>query len=230
MVTGAVLTTHLAHQHPEHTVVLASGGVNSTVLAYWLAARHSRLTLVTLGHGQPHRIAINRASVLAQALDCGHRVMDVTALLDHGAGSFRSQLKPVSSLPKQGTAPGGAPVPHEVMLDVAVSVAVAVRADAVASGVRVARPSPTYPRSPLDQGDAWAGLRLLTPFAGLPAAAVVRLGTALGVPFAGTWSCARAEPPHCGLCAPCVERRRAFHATGIVDLTTYQDTRRWEAG
>ncbi|WP_016701129.1 7-cyano-7-deazaguanine synthase [Actinoalloteichus spitiensis] len=228
--TGAVLTTHLARQHPEHTVVLASGGVNSTVLAYWLAARRSRLTLVSFGHGQLHRIALNRASVLAQALDCRHRVMDVTALLDPGAQSFRSQLEPVSSLPTQGAVPGGTPVPHEVMLDVAVSVAVAVRADAVASGVRVAHPSPTHPQGPLDKDDAWAGLRLLTPFAGLPAAAVVRLGTALGVPFADTWSCARAEPPHCGLCAPCVERRRAFHATGIVDLTTYQDTRPREAG
>ncbi|MGW5049746.1 7-cyano-7-deazaguanine synthase [Actinokineospora sp. NPDC004072] len=53
------------HRHPEHAVVIASGGLDSTVLAFWLAARHNRLTQVSCDYGQRHRTELDHAAEIA---------------------------------------------------------------------------------------------------------------------------------------------------------------------
>ncbi len=60
------------------------------------------------------------------------------------------------------------------------------------------------------------------PFAGTAKAEVIRLGAALGVPFALTLSCMKpAGGRHCGLCSKCRERRDAFGEAGVADPTSY---------
>lgn len=60
------------------------------------------------------------------------------------------------------------------------------------------------------------------PFAGETKAEVIRLGAALGVPFALTLSCMKpAGGRHCGLCSKCRERRDAFAGAGVADPTPY---------
>ena len=63
-------------------------------------------------------------------------------------------------------------------------------------------------------------VRLQLPFAGLPKAAVMRLGQ--GLPLAHTFSCIQPIAGlHCGHCNKCAERRQAFAAAGMSDPTTY---------
>jgi len=64
-----------------------------------------------------------------------------------------------------------------------------------------------------------------TPFAGLHKHEVIRLGHRLGVPLELTLSCMNPvdgpRPLHCGLCSKCRERRDAFAAAEVTDITTY---------
>ena len=68
-------------------------------------------------------------------------------------------------------------------------------------------------------------IEIVTPFATMHKADVIRVGDGLGVPLEHTLSCMNpidgALPLHCGLCSKCRERRDAFAAAGIMDRTSY---------
>jgi 7-cyano-7-deazaguanine synthase len=63
---------------------------------------------------------------------------------------------------------------------------------------------------------------LVAPFAAMHKADVVKLGADLGVPLERTLSCMNPQRGlHCGQCSKCRERRDAFTAAGVADLTEY---------
>jgi 7-cyano-7-deazaguanine synthase len=63
-------------------------------------------------------------------------------------------------------------------------------------------------------------LKVRTPFAGLTKADVVRRGA--GMPLELTVSCARPKGnTHCGACTKCAERVEGFRDAGVVDPTVY---------
>jgi 7-cyano-7-deazaguanine synthase len=60
------------------------------------------------------------------------------------------------------------------------------------------------------------------PFAAMDKSDVIRLGVKLGVPLELTLSCMNPQDGrHCGRCSKCRERRDAFAAAGVADLTSY---------
>lgn len=230
-------TAQAEHRHPEHVVVIASGGLDSTVLAYWLAARHSRLTLLSFDYGQRHRIELDHAAEIARLLDSPHRIIDLTslgALLTGCALTDTSVAVPDGHYTDESMAATVVPNRNAIMLDIAVSVASAVRADAVAFGAHAGdhaiypdcRPEfvERFARSvqAANEGLLVPEFQVLAPFLTLSKTDVVRLGEALEVPFARTWSCYRGQDVHCGTCGTCTERREAFRGNDIIDPTVYR--------
>jgi 7-cyano-7-deazaguanine synthase len=65
-------------------------------------------------------------------------------------------------------------------------------------------------------------IRIVTPVIGMSKAEIVRKGASLGVPFALTWSCYRAEALACGTCESCALRLRGFREAGVVDPIPYR--------
>ncbi|SHF60651.1 7-cyano-7-deazaguanine synthase QueC [Streptoalloteichus hindustanus] len=234
---ATTVIVHFGHRGPHHTVVVASGGLDSTVLAYWLAARHSRLTLVSFDYGQRHRVELDYATEIARLLDSSHRVIDLTslgALLTGSALTNTSVPVPDGHYTDESLASTVVPNRNAIMLDVAVSVAIAVHADAVAFGAHAGdhtvypdcRPEfvERFARSveAANEGLLTPGFQVLAPFLTLTKTDIVRVGEALSVPFALTWSCYRGQHVHCGRCSTCVERRRAFRDNNIPDPTAYE--------
>ncbi|GAA3820372.1 MULTISPECIES: 7-cyano-7-deazaguanine synthase QueC [Pseudonocardiaceae] len=230
-------TTQAEHRHPEHVVVIASGGLDSTVLAYWLAARHSRLTLLSFDYGQRHRIELDHAAEIARLLDSPHRIIDLTSLgtlLTGCALTDTSVAVPDGHYTDESMAATVVPNRNAIMLDIAVSVATSVRADAVAFGAHAGdhaiypdcRPEfvERFARSvqAANEGLLVPDFQVLAPFLTLSKTDVVRVGEALEVPFARTWSCYRGQDVHCGTCGTCTERREAFRGNDIIDPTVYR--------
>jgi 7-cyano-7-deazaguanine synthase len=228
---------HPEHRHPDHAVVIASGGLDSTVLAYWLAARHSRLTLVSFDYGQRHRVELDHAAEIARLLLSPHRIIDLTslgALLTGSALTNTSVAVPDGHYTDQSMAATVVPNRNAIMLDIAVAVAIALRADAVAFGAHAGdhtiypdcRPEfvERFARSvqAANEGLLVPGFQVLAPFLTLTKTDIVRVGEALAVPFARTWSCYRGEGVHCGTCGTCTERQEAFRDNGIPDPTVYR--------
>lgn len=211
------------------TVVLLSGGLDSTVLLAHRLALGDSVHALCVGYGQRHRREVWAATAVA-----GH----------YGVGFEVVELPP--TLMKGSVLTGGGPVPHGhyedasmrstvvparnlVLLSLAAAVAFREGVDAVAYAAH-AGDHAVYPdcrpafveavRLTLARCD-YRPVTLLTPFVGRTKADVVAEGRRLGVPFELTWSCYEGGCLHCGLCGTCVERREAFRVAGVFDPTVY---------
>lgn len=64
-------------------------------------------------------------------------------------------------------------------------------------------------------------IRCIAPVNDLTKMQLIKVGTSLKVPFESTWSCRTAEKEHCGQCASCVARQKAFREAHVDDPTKY---------
>jgi 7-cyano-7-deazaguanine synthase len=217
--------------------VIASGGLDSTTLVYYLRSQGSRMRLLSFDYGQRHRKELESACQVAEALDLPHCVLDLrpvgallagSALTDPGAdvpdGHYTDESMRATVVPNR----------NALMLDVAVGVAVANGCDAVAFGAHGGDHA-IYPDCRPEFVDAFTAaarlgnkgflvpeFQVYAPFLPLSKTDIVRLGARCGVPFERTWSCYRGGTRHCGRCGTCTERREAFHQAALPDPTTYE--------
>ncbi|MFG2913130.1 7-cyano-7-deazaguanine synthase QueC [Kitasatospora sp. NPDC048298] len=224
------------HTPPQHAVVIASGGLDSTTVAYWLAESGSRLTLLSFDYGQRHRKELDFARRIAGRLGARHEVVDLSGLGRLLSGSALTD--PAVTVPDGRYSAGSmrstvVPNRNAIMLSIAVGVAVAAGADAVAFGAHSGDHA-LYPDCRTAFFDAFAeaarvgnegfvpeGFQLLAPFIDQAKADIVRVGGQVAVPFAETWSCYRGGELHCGTCGTCTERIEAFALAEVEDPTTY---------
>jgi 7-cyano-7-deazaguanine synthase len=231
---GCQRERNMTDAHPERAVVLASGGLDSTV-ALHAAARSGGAALgLSFDYGARH----NAREIPCAKWQCGrlgvpHRVVR----LDFLEGLFRSDL-----LAGGGEIPDGhyedatmrrtvVPFRNGILLAIAAGVAESLGAGAVViaahGGDHAVYPDcrETFlaPMAEALRAGTYAGIELRRPFVGQTKADLVRRGAALGVDFARTWSCYRGGERHCGRCGTCVERREAFLLAGVPDPTAYAD-------
>ncbi|MFJ2172406.1 7-cyano-7-deazaguanine synthase QueC [Streptomyces sp. NPDC101062] len=221
---------------PFLTVVVLSGGMDSTTLmAHYAALRH-RLVAVTVDYGQRHRREIDSARRVAAHYDAAHHVLDLSglgALLSGSALTDEGVDVPAGHYAEQSMRATVVPNRNAVLANAAVAVAVAHRAGTVALGMH-AGDHFVYP----DCRPAFiTALRELVAVAneGFPAPLVeapfmtwtkgqiAAHASRLGAPLESSWSCYRGGEQHCGTCGTCYERREAFQEAGIPDPTRYVD-------
>src|SRR5699024_6605552 len=116
------------HRHPRHAVVIASGGLDSTVLAYWLHARGTQLTLLSFDYGQRHRVELRYAAAAASALAATrHEVDNLSGLgrVLHGSALTDSDVGVQDGHSTHETARATVvPNRNAVVLEIAVALAV----------------------------------------------------------------------------------------------------------
>jgi len=222
---------------PDRTlaVVLASGGLDSSVTAA-LAAEEHDLAMLHVSYGQrTEGRELQAFQAIADHVKARHRL---TIRLDHlaqiGGSSLTDPEMPVppADLHRREIPSSYVPFRNATLLSAAVSWAEVLGARAVYIGA-VAEDSSGYP----DCRDAFfeafalviakgtrpeARIDLVTPVLHLSKAQIIRRGIALGVPFDRTWSCYSNDDVACGVCDSCALRLRAFAAAGVTDPIPYQ--------
>jgi 7-cyano-7-deazaguanine synthase len=221
---------------PPTAVLVVSGGLDSTALAYHLQAEGVRLVLLSFDYGQRHRRELDFAAALATRLGTQHHLVDLRSVGTLLCGSALTDMTvavPDGHYTDESMSITVVPNRNAVMLNVAVAVAVAQHADAVAFGAH-AGDHAVYPDCRPEfvnlveacarvgnEGFLPEGFRVLGPFLTWSKAQIVRRGAELGVPFTETWSCYKGGVHHCGKCGTCTERKEAFALAGVVDPTAY---------
>lgn len=214
------------------SVLIYSGGLDSSVLLYKLAAEGSLAEAVSVNYGQRHSVELDMASANCRKLGVPHTVADLGGLAPVFGGNALTD--PGVEVPEGAYAPGNmaltvVPNRNMLLLSIAAARAMAMGADAVAYAAHGGDHA-LYPDCTPEFADALARaieladerrIRLLRPFVSLSKADIVRLGADLGVDFSLTWSCYRGGRKHCGVCGTCVERREAFRLAGVPDPTEY---------
>jgi 7-cyano-7-deazaguanine synthase len=216
-------------------VVCVSGGMDSAVTAA-MAARENRLAFLHADYGQRTE-AKERACfhALAEHFAAERRlVVDFPDLRQIGGSSLTDPSLPVrEGEPVQGVVPSSyVPFRNAHLLAAAVSWGEVIGARALFVGA-VWEDSSGYPDCRPEFYRAFeeavrlgtrpeTSLRIVTPVISMSKAEIVRLGLALRVPFAYTWSCYQAEEVACGACESCRLRLRGFREAGANDPIPYR--------
>lgn len=215
----------------SRALVIASGGLDSTVAAYLAKDDGFDVTLLSVDYGQRHRRELDALTDIARTL--GAPVVRLT-LPDYANAVDSALTTPDRALPDGAYAPdtiGDTTVPGRnlVLVALAASVAASRGLDTIVLGIH-GNDTTQYPdttpaflhlaRQTVIEATGHP-LQLIAPFLEVDKAQIVRMGDALGVPFALTWSCYEGGTTHCGRCATCHDRRTAFALAGVVDPTAY---------
>ena len=214
------------------TVVLISGGLDSTVALHDAATRGKVVLGLSFDYGSKHNACeIPCAAWQCQKLGIPHRVVRLDFMND----LFRSDL-----LQSGGAIPDGhyedlsmrrtvVPFRNGILLSIAAGVAESMDAQALViaahGGDHAIYPDcrETFlgPMAEAIRAGTYAEIQVQRPFCNQKKSDLVRLGCKLGVDFSHTWSCYKGGAQHCGTCGTCVERREAFQLVGMPDPTTY---------
>lgn len=222
-------------------VAMCSGGLDSVTLAHKLAAEAALNRLVSFDYGQRHRKELALAQGCARALGVPHDVVDLTSIARLLKASALTDLRdvqvPDGHYTEETMRITVVPNRNAIMLAIAFGIAASARAKAVAAAFHSGdhfiypdcRPDfvESYRAMQRQALDGLWNIELYAPFVHMTKADIVRIGAALEVPFAATWSCYKGDEVHCGRCGTCVERQEAFHLAGVDDPTTYADPDYW---
>jgi 7-cyano-7-deazaguanine synthase len=229
----------------RRAVILLSGGLDSATCLAVARAAGRECHALSFDYGQRHRGELLRARRIATALGAAsHRVVKLdlaafggSALTDRSIAipKGRSVARMAKEIPVTYV-----PARNLVMLSVATALAETLEATELYIGANAIDYS-GYPdcrppflrafekvaRAGTKAGVEGRALKIRAPLLRLKKAAIIRLGTRLGVPFRITQSCY--DPVRgraCGRCDSCVLRRRGFEEAGLPDPTPYLPPKR----
>ena len=223
-------------------VILASGGLDSTVTAAVAKRDGHDISFLTVLYGQRHRIEVDRAREVARALGVlSHVVIDIDLRAIGGSAltSNASVPKDRSDADRQRGIPSTyVPARNTIFLSLALAYAETIGASLVYLGANIVDYS-GYPdcrpeflkafevvaRLGTRVGVEGKSIEIRAPLLTFSKAEIIRLGASLGVPFHLTHSCydPLVTGEACGRCDSCRIRREGFLAAGATDPIAYAE-------
>ena len=214
----------------RRSVVILSGGLDSTTCAGVAAGTGSELVCLTFDYGQRHRRELGSAARVADFYGAEHLTVAfdsrqwggsaLTADIELPKGREIDESIPVTYVPARNT----------IFLSVALAVAEARDADNVYMGVNAldysgypdCRPEyiaafQTMANLAMKRAVEGRPVEILTPLVDFTKADVVRLGVEVGAPLELSWSCYDGGATPCGECDSCVLRAKGFAEAGLAD-------------
>lgn len=196
----------------DKTVVLLSGGIDSSVLLHKVAASGGDALPLFVNYGQ-RAVAHEQAAALAQAQALGLELTELDVSSMKAALYANAQRLPHSPLPHQNL----------VLVALALSYAEGAGARSLATGL-IRDDLGAYGCT---LGSFWYAFRDLaatigttlveTPFIDLDQVSILSEGKELGVDLGATYSCTVGSEQHCGRCHQCVHRRSSVARAGLVE-------------
>lgn len=217
-------------------VILASGGLDSTVTASMAQADGCTLHLLTIAYGQRHAIEVARAVEIAKWLHAAeHKILELDLRIFGGSALTGAidvpQHESLSSRP-EGIPITYVPARNTIFLSLALAYAEVLQATRVYFGANVLDYS-GYPdcrpeflqafmnvaRLGTKMGVEGEQIEILTPLIEMSKAEIIKKGFDLDVPFHLTHSCyaplENGRP--CDHCESCLIRSEGFQSAGLKD-------------
>ncbi len=229
----------MAQSPNTRAVVLASGGLDSTVTAALARRDGYELFFLTVDYGQRHAVEVERARQVAKALGAAHHLILELDLRAIGGSALTTPV----SVPKdreEKERSRGIPVTYVpgrnlIFLSLAAAHAEVVGTSVIYFGANILDYSgypdcrPEFIRAfeaAVNQGTKagaeGAVLHVRAPLLMRTKAEIIRQGVELGVPFHLTHSCYDPVGAQaCGRCDSCLIRREGFTKAGVVDPIAY---------
>lgn len=215
------------------TMVILSGGLDSTVALSAAMARHADVRAITFDYGQRHRVEIDHARKIAALLGAEWSLVDLSGIAGHlTTSALTNRTVDVPRTHYDGPTMDKTVVPlrNATMISVAAGALASLGGGNLVVGVHHADHAlypdcrPAFVRAmqaTINTSLDGITIQLQTPFLAIDKADIVKVGADLGAPMELTWSCYEGGTVQCGTCGTCRERRRAFADAGILDSTIY---------
>jgi 7-cyano-7-deazaguanine synthase len=221
----------------RHSVVLLSGGLDSTTALAVALARGDECHALSFDYGQRHRAELAAAARVSSALGAKeHRVLKLP-IGELGGSALTDASIDVPEQGGKGIPVTYVPARNTVFLSLALAWAEVLAADTIVIGVNAVDYS-GYPdcrpefiaaferlaNLATKRGVEGAILSIDAPLVELSKADIIRRGVALGVDYSLTVSCYRADDAGraCGRCDSCRFRSAGFREAGVADPTRYR--------
>lgn len=216
------------------TVLIYSGGLDSTVLLYHLIAAGHEVHALSVDYGQRHRCELDNAATICKRLNVPNPRADLSAIQPLLAGSSLTSPEievAEGHYTEESMKSTVVPNRNMILLAIATGHALSIGAGQIAYAAHSGDHA-IYPDCRNEFADAmaeairladWSVVELSRPFVDWSKRDIVRRGAELGLPFENTWSCYKGGELHCGRCGTCIERREAFDLAEISDPTTYAE-------
>lgn len=219
----------------DKAVVLLSGGMDSSTLLHHVVKglKVREVYALSFLYGQKHRRELESAAWQARAAGVkAHDVVDMGFYerLAAGASALTDRTIAVPRLADLGSdtlaqPPTYVPNRNMILLSLAAAYAEARGVADVFYGAQQQDRYGYWDCTPefLERINATLGLNrrgrvtIHAPFVGMSKAQELKIGAALGVDYAHTWTCYRGGAVPCRECPACVERADAFSAAGMKD-------------
>ncbi|WP_173049982.1 7-cyano-7-deazaguanine synthase QueC [Nitrospira sp. KM1] len=223
-------------------VILASGGLDSTVTAAIAREDGCELYFLTIDYGQRHAIEVERARRIATVMGVARHLVTTLDLRAFGGSALTANV----DVPKnraESDRGHGIPVTYVpgrnlIFLSLAASYAETVGASDIYFGANIIDYSgypdcrPEFIRAfeaaanlGSKSGVEGTSFTVRAPLLSLTKAEIIRRGIELHTPIELTHSCY--DPSGqlaCGQCDSCLIRREGFRQAGVVDPTSYRVT------
>jgi 7-cyano-7-deazaguanine synthase len=224
-------------EQPQKTLVVCSGGLDSSVAAWSHYRQGDEVTLFHVLYGCKAENPETRAiEALAKAMGGSPTLFVETDFFTTVADSVLTRAGGKVNHSQAGVA--GAELAHEwvparnlVMFSLALAAAERHGFDVVSFGMNLEEAGAYPDNEPellnlLQQVVPYAvrpyqRIAVASPVATLMKSEIVAYGHELEAPFELSWSCYEAGEVHCGTCGPCFLRRTAFEMVGVSDPTKY---------
>ena len=228
------MTEHTLDQ--KRAVILLSGGLDSATVVAMAQAEGYRCYTMSFDYGQRHRAELNAAARVAR--DMGvveHKVIGLN-LNGIGGSALTDSSIAVPESPTEGIPATYVPARNTVFLALALGWAEVLEARDIFIGVNAVDYS-GYPDCRPEFVEAFErmanlatragvegqGFSIRAPLQQMSKGEIIQAGMRLGVDYALTVSCYRAddEGRACGKCDSCRLRAEGFAAAGVSDPTPY---------
>jgi len=212
-------------------VILLSGGLDSSTLAYYLVENGWEVYALTILYGQRHSKELQSAQAIAKKLAIPLAVADISSV---GLLLSKNALTGIVNVPDSHYTDETqrltfVPSRNSIFLSIASAYALTLNTNYIAYAAHL-NDQTIYPDCQVEyirkmQDALTAGnynpIVIIHPFTDKTKAGIVRIGLQLKVPFELTWSCYEGKDEACGKCGTCQERIEAFKQNNLVDPIKY---------
>lgn len=212
------------------TVLVYSGGMDSTTLLYKLLVQGDQVLCLSFDYGQRHKKELHAARTICGILQksskkfrgkfIGHKIVDITAMKNLMAGSaLTSKIKiPEGHYKSKTMRTTVVPNRNMIFLALAIAAAVSEKFDRVAIAVHAGdhviypdcRPEFIKRMAAVSKIANYEKVDIYAPFLRMTKQQIAKIGEKLKVPFDLTWTCYKGLKNPCGKCGACVERQEAL--------------------
>jgi len=218
----------------KKSIVLFSGGLDSTTAIYWALERYEKVFALTFDYGQRNRIELDMAGKVAQKLSVPQKILRVNLKQIGGSSLTDTRL----SLPQyermeeseEGLPSTYVPFRNGIFLALAAAWAEVVGIKEIVCGFNVID-SPNYPdtrkqfvqamQEAINLGTKASlspeKIKIIAPFLKMKKSDIIKEGLSLNVDYSFAISCYCGEEIPCQKCSSCVLRQKAWEEVGLQD-------------